>query len=98
MGDVIKLLDFATVTRESHQARGLGAIFQREFDVFGAQQLFFELRQLAIIENFAAVDDHDAAAEFFDVVEVVSSQKYGGVKFAIDGPQEMANLVFGDDV
>src|SRR5580704_11471268 len=39
------------------------------------------------------IDNHDAAAKLFDIVEVVRSQQNCGVKFAIDGAQEMADMI-----
>ena len=98
MSDVVELLNFAAVAGKSHEASRLSAIFQREFNVLGPQQLFFELRQLAVVENFSAVDDHDAAAKLLDVVEVVGGEQNRGVKFAINGAQKMADLILGDYV
>ena len=39
------------------------------------------------------INDHDPAAKLFDIVEVVCSQQNGGVKFAIDGTQEMTDVI-----
>ncbi len=79
-------------------ARGLGAILQGEFNLLGAKELFFQMAERAVVEHFAAVDDHDAATEFLDVVEVVGGEQDGGVEFAIDGAKELANVIFRDDV
>ena len=66
--------------------------------MLGAEELLFQLGEMAIVEDFAVVNDHDAAAEFFDVVEIVSGEQYRRAKFAIDGAQKMADVVFGDDI
>src|ERR1700746_178927 len=39
------------------------------------------------------VNDHDAAAKLFNIVEVVRRQQNRGVKFAIDGAQEMTDVI-----
>src|ERR1700719_3336763 len=49
------------------EARALIAVAQNEFDLLGTQELFFETRERAVVQDGAAVDDHDAAAEFLDV-------------------------------
>ncbi len=53
---------------------------------------------MAVVEDFAVVNDHYAATEFFDVVEIVGGEQDCGAKFAIDGAQEVADVVFGDDI
>src|ERR1700690_67763 len=42
MRDVVQLLDFTSIARECDKPRRLRAVFQREFYVLGAQQLFLE--------------------------------------------------------
>src|ERR1700722_1272798 len=80
------------------EARALVAVAEDEFDLLGAQELFFEAGKRAIVEDRAAVDDHDTAAEFFDVVEIVGREKDRGVITLVDGAEELANVIFGDDV
>ena len=86
------------ITVEGFEAGGLGAVFQGEFNLFGAEELLFQLGEMAVVEDFAVIDDHDAAAELFDVVEVVGGEQHRGAKFAIDGAQKMADVIFGDYV
>src|ERR1700722_17871392 len=93
IGQFVHLIHFQAVARESVQALGLRAVLQGEFDLLSAQQLLLQLRQVAIVQHFAVVNNHDAAAEFLDVVEVVRRQQHRGAEFAIDGPQEMAVVV-----
>src|SRR6266436_4133034 len=63
---------------EGREARALVAVAKNEFNLLGAEKLFFEARERAVVEDGAAVDDHDAAAEFFDVIEIVSREKDRG--------------------
>ncbi len=98
VGEFVHLIDFEAVAGEGIEADRLRAIFQGEFDLLGAEELLFELGEMAVVEDFAVVNDHDAAAEFFDVVEIVGGKEDGGAKFAIDGAQKMADVIFGDDV
>ena len=44
------------------------------------------------------VDDHDAAAQLLDIVEVVRGEQHGGSEFAIDGAQKVADVVLGHHV
>src|ERR1700745_706059 len=44
------------------------------------------------------VDDHDAAAQLLDIVEVVRGKQNRGVKFSIDSAQEMADVILRHDV
>ena len=41
------------------------------------------------------VDDHDAAAELLDIVEIVSSEQHRGAEFTIDGAQKLADVILG---
>ena len=43
---------------------------------------------MPIIEDFAVVDDHNAPAEFFNVVQIVRGEQHRGAKFAIDGTKK----------
>ena len=45
IGQFVHLLDFQAVARKGVEAVGLRAILQREFDLFGAQQLLLQLRR-----------------------------------------------------
>ena len=44
------------------------------------------------------IDDHDAPAQFLDIVEIVCRQQHRRAKFAIDRTQELANMILGDHV
>ena len=98
VGELVDLFEIEAFTRECGDARGLGAILQGELNLFGAKELFFQMAERTVVEHFAAVDDHDAATEFLDVVEVVGGEQDGGVEFAIDGAKELANVILRDDV
>ena len=52
----------------------------------------------AVVEDGAAVDNHDAATEFFDVVEVVGGEKDRRFVALVDGAKKLANGILGDDV
>src|SRR5277367_2711648 len=95
IGQLVHLIHFQAIAREGVEALGLRAVLQHKFNLLGAQQLLLQLRQLAVVEHFAMVDDHNPAAKFLDVVQVVRSQQHRGAEFAIDGAQEMADVVFG---
>src|SRR5690348_1674461 len=98
IGELIDLLEFEAVARERLHAGELARILYGEFNLLGAQQFLLEEIERAVIEEAAVVDDHDAAAKFFNVVEIVRGEQHGGLEFAIDGAEEFANLIFGDDV
>src|SRR5277367_2481846 len=95
---LVHLIHFQAVAREGVEALGLRAVLQHKFNLLGAQQLLLQLRQLAVVEHFTVVNNHNPAAKFFDVVQVVRSQQHRGAEFAIDGAQEMADVVFGHHV
>ena len=92
------MLDFKSFARENLQARHLVAILQRKFNLLGAQQLLLQIVKVAVEEHAPVVDDHDPAAKLFDVVQVVRRQQNRGVKFAIDGAQEMPDVILGHHV
>src|SRR5579872_1347832 len=98
VGELVDLFEFEAVASNGWNASELLGIFHGEFDLLGAQQFLLQEIERAVIEKAAMIDDHDAAAKFFDVVEVVRGQQDGGLKFTIDGAQEFANLIFRDDV
>ena len=83
---------------ESGEAGALIAVAKDEFDLLGAEELLFQAGERAVVEDGAAVDDHDAAAEFFDVVEIVGGEKDRGFVALVDGAEELANVILGDDV
>ena len=86
------------VSLERSEAGALIAVAKNEFDLLGAEKLFFQAGERAVVEDGAAVDDHDAAAKFFDVVEIVGGEKDRGFIALVDGPEKLANVIFGDDV
>src|SRR5580700_3051220 len=86
------------ISLEGSEAGSLIAVAENEFDLLGAEELFFEARERAVIEDCTAVDDHDAAAEFFDVVEIVGGEKDSGFVALVDGAEKLANVILGDDV
>ena len=86
------------VSLEGGEAGALIAVAKNEFDLLGAEKLFFQAGERAVVEDGAAVDDHDAAAELFDVVEIVSGEKDRGFIALVDGAEELANVILGDDV
>src|SRR5580704_2394285 len=94
IGQFVHLIHFQSVARESVQALGLRAVLQHEFNLFGAQQLLLQVRQMAVVQHLAVVNNHDAAAKLFDIVEVVGSEQNRGAEFAIDGAQKMADVIF----
>ena len=98
IGELVDLFEIETISGDRLHASELLGIFHGEFDLLGAQQFLLQQIERAVVEQAAVVDDHNAAAELFDVIEVVRGQQNGGLKFAIDGAQEFANLIFGDDV
>ncbi len=83
---------------ESSEARALVAVAEDEFDLFGAEELFFEAGERAVVEDGAAIDDHDAATKFFDVVEIVRGEKNRSFVALVDGAEELANVVLSDNV
>ena len=58
----------------------------------------FEVAKLAVVEHAAVVDDHDASAQLLDVVEIVRGQQNGGVEFAVDGAEKVADVILGHHV
>ncbi len=74
------------------------AVAKNELDLLGAEELFFQAGERAVVEDGAAVDDHDAAAELFDVVEIVGGEKDRSFVALVDGAEKLANVVLGDDV
>ena len=98
VGELVHLLDFEAVAAKQGDAGGLGAIFQDELDLFRAEEALLEIGERPIVKDAAVVNDHDAAAELFDVVEIVSGEKDGGAELAVDGAEELADVIFGDDV
>src|SRR5271167_3215770 len=83
---------------EGGQAGALVAVAEDEFDLLGAEEPFFQAREGTVVEDGAAVDDHDAAAEFFDVVQIMRGEKDRGFVAPIDGAEKLANMILGDDV
>ncbi len=97
-GQLIHLVEMEAIARKGGDATGFSAVFQHELDLLRAQQPFFQLIERAIVEDAAVIDDHDAAAKLLDIVEIVSGEQNGGVKLAIDGAQELADVVLGNHV
>src|SRR5579859_2394880 len=83
---------------EGGEARALIAVAKNEFNLLGTKELLLQAGERAVVENGAAVDNHDAAAELFDVVEIVGGEKDGGFVALIDGAEKLANVILGDDV
>src|SRR5690242_6679869 len=83
---------------ERRKSRSLIAVAQDELDLLGAKKLFLEARKRAVVKDGTAVNDHDAAAKFFDVVEIVRGEKNGGPEAFVDGAEKLADVVFGHDV
>src|SRR5580765_3902873 len=83
---------------EGGEARALIAVAQNKFDLLGAEELLFEAGERAVVEDRAAVDDHDAATELFDVVEIVGGEKDGRFVALVYGAEKLANVILGYDV
>ena len=73
------------VSLEGGEAGALIAVAKNEFDLLGAEKLFFQAGERAVVEDGAAVDDHDAAAKFLDVVEIVRGEKDCRFVALVDG-------------
>src|SRR5215472_4014689 len=93
VGKLIDLLELETIAGERLDASELARVFNSEFDLLGAQQFLLEQIERAVIKEASVVDNHDAAAKFFNVVEIVGGEQDGGLKFAVDRAEEFADLI-----
>ena len=71
---------------------------QLEVDHPIASVRVLELGQVAVVDDPAVVDDHDALADVLDVAEVVSRQHHRGPSLDDQAPHEAADAVLDRDV